>query len=63
MVHRRVARGIQVGFGITRFFRDFAIDFDGQKCDRCWNYSTHVGESAQDPTICDRWVEALAGTF
>ncbi|WP_198804933.1 isoleucine--tRNA ligase [Leptolyngbya sp. BL0902] len=39
------------------------VDADGQKCDRCWNYSTHVGESAEDPTICDRCVEALAGTF
>lgn len=39
------------------------VDADGQKCDRCWNYSTHVGESTEDPTICDRCVEALAGTF
>ena len=39
------------------------VDAEGQKCDRCWNYSTHVGESAEDPTICDRCVEALAGTF
>ncbi|WP_035985116.1 isoleucine--tRNA ligase [Leptolyngbya sp. KIOST-1] len=39
------------------------VDAEGQKCDRCWNYSTHVGESSEDPTICDRCVEALAGTF
>lgn len=39
------------------------VDAEGQKCDRCWNYSTHVGEAAEDPTICDRCVEALAGTF
>jgi isoleucyl-tRNA synthetase len=39
------------------------VDAEGQKCDRCWNYSTHVGASAEDPTICDRCVEALAGTF
>jgi isoleucyl-tRNA synthetase len=37
------------------------VDADGQKCDRCWNYSTHVGDRAEDPTICDRCVEALAG--
>ncbi|MEH2236237.1 isoleucine--tRNA ligase [Nostoc sp.] len=36
---------------------------DGQKCDRCWNYSTHVGESAEHPLICDRCVAALAGEF
>jgi len=27
---------------------------------RCWNYSTHVGESAKYPTVCERCVEALA---
>ena len=36
---------------------------DGQKCDRCWNYSTDVGESAEHPTLCDRCVAALSGKF
>jgi len=31
----------------------------GKKCERCWNYSTHVGESAEYPTICERCVAAL----
>ena len=26
----------------------------GQKCERCWNYSTHVGEDAGYPTVCER---------
>lgn len=39
------------------------VKADGEKCDRCWNYSVHVGESKDDPTICERCVEALAGTF
>jgi len=39
------------------------VDAEGKKCDRCWNYSTHVGESAEDPTICDRCVSALSGDF
>ncbi len=39
------------------------VDADGQKCDRCWNYSTHVGESEEHPAICDRCVAALGGTF
>nr|WP_228024955.1 isoleucine--tRNA ligase [cf. Phormidesmis sp. LEGE 11477] len=39
------------------------LNADGKKCDRCWNYSTHVGESAEDPAICDRCVAALAGQF
>jgi isoleucyl-tRNA synthetase len=32
---------------------------DGAKCERCWNYSTHVGESADYPTVCERCVRAL----
>ncbi|MEH2209037.1 isoleucine--tRNA ligase [Nostoc sp.] len=39
------------------------LNADGQKCDRCWNYSTHVGESAEHPLICERCVAALAGEF
>jgi isoleucyl-tRNA synthetase len=31
----------------------------GQKCERCWNYSTHVGESKDYPTICERCAAAL----
>lgn len=31
----------------------------GQKCERCWNYSTRVGESSAYPTVCERCVEAL----
>jgi isoleucyl-tRNA synthetase len=33
---------------------------DGEKCERCWNYSTRVGEFARYPTVCERCVEALA---
>jgi isoleucyl-tRNA synthetase len=31
----------------------------GQKCDRCWNYSTHVGENDRYPTVCERCTAAL----
>jgi isoleucyl-tRNA synthetase len=27
---------------------------EGNKCERCWNYSTHVGEDAVYPTVCER---------
>jgi len=33
---------------------------DGKKCERCWNYSTHVGENLRYPTICERCSEAIA---
>ncbi|MBP0015920.1 MAG: hypothetical protein J7540_07330 [Roseofilum sp. SID2] len=39
------------------------VKAEGQKCDRCWNYSTHVGESAEHPTLCERCVSALDGEF
>ncbi|OCQ97977.1 isoleucine--tRNA ligase [Oscillatoriales cyanobacterium USR001] len=39
------------------------VKADGEKCDRCWNYSTHVGESHEHPLLCERCVPALAGEF
>ncbi len=39
------------------------VNADGEKCDRCWNYSTHVGESAEHPLLCERCIPALAGEF
>ena len=27
---------------------------EGLKCERCWNYSTHVGEDKNYPTVCER---------
>jgi isoleucyl-tRNA synthetase len=32
---------------------------EGEKCERCWNYSTLVGESEVYPTVCERCVAAL----
>jgi isoleucyl-tRNA synthetase len=32
---------------------------DGIKCERCWNYSLHVGEDKRWPTVCDRCAIAL----
>ena len=32
---------------------------DGTKCERCWNYSTRVGESEKYPTVCERCAAAL----
>ncbi|BAY31374.1 isoleucyl-tRNA synthetase [Nostoc carneum NIES-2107] len=39
------------------------VNADGEKCDRCWNYSIHVGESTAHPLLCERCVSALAGEF
>jgi len=32
---------------------------DGTKCERCWSYSTHVGENKEVPTVCERCSQAL----
>ncbi|MFY9561785.1 MAG: isoleucine--tRNA ligase [Terriglobales bacterium] len=32
---------------------------DGAKCERCWNYSTQVGEDKNYPTVCERCSAAL----
>ena len=31
----------------------------GAKCERCWNFSTRVGENADYPTICERCTAVL----
>jgi isoleucyl-tRNA synthetase len=41
------------GFGVE------IMRADGPKCERCWNYSTRVGEFAKYPTVCERCNEAL----
>lgn len=39
------------------------VTADGEKCERCWNYSTQVGSIEEAPTICERCHHALAGNF
>jgi isoleucyl-tRNA synthetase len=31
----------------------------GQKCERCWNYRSTVGQHAHHPTLCDRCVKVV----
>ena len=52
----------QVELGNAKEGKDVSITItaaDGDKCERCWNYSTHVGESERFPTVCERCVAAL----
>ncbi|MGF1538712.1 MAG: isoleucine--tRNA ligase [Elainellaceae cyanobacterium] len=39
------------------------VDAEGQKCDRCWNHSTQVGQFEAHPSLCERCVAALDGAF
>ena len=32
---------------------------DGSKCERCWKYSTAVGDDAEFPTVCEHCSDAL----
>jgi isoleucyl-tRNA synthetase len=36
---------------------------EGQKCERCWNYSTQVGLDAEYPTVCERCSATLREIF
>ncbi len=31
-----------------------AVNADGEKCARCWNFSTRVGENKEHPELCER---------
>ena len=42
--------------------KEFSVEVktaDGEKCERCWMYSTTVGEDKENPTICHKCSEAL----
>lgn len=39
------------------------VKAEGEKCDRCWNYSTQVGTIPEHPILCERCVPALEGQF
>ncbi len=32
---------------------------EGEKCERCWNFSTKVGTFSDEPSVCERCYEAL----
>jgi isoleucyl-tRNA synthetase len=36
------------------------LSADGEKCERCWNYATNIGQNSDHPTICARCADALA---
>jgi isoleucyl-tRNA synthetase len=36
---------------------------DGQKCERCWKYSVHVGRDVDFPTVCERCAPVLKETL
>ena len=42
--------------------KEFSIEVkpaDGEKCERCWMYSTTVGDDKEHPTICHKCSESL----
>ncbi|MGH9699009.1 MAG: isoleucine--tRNA ligase [Candidatus Acidiferrales bacterium] len=56
-------QGRNDGAGASGATEGLSVEVDlapGAKCERCWNYSVHVGESAEYPTICERCLAALA---
>ncbi|OFW35646.1 MAG: isoleucine--tRNA ligase [Acidobacteria bacterium RIFCSPLOWO2_12_FULL_60_22] len=45
--------------GLIRGLRIAVRRADGQKCERCWNYSVRVGQEPDFPSLCERCVAAL----
>jgi isoleucyl-tRNA synthetase len=50
---------VEVSNGSTDGLQIKVARAQGKKCERCWNFSTHVGESADYPTVCERCLAAL----
>ncbi|MBI4458579.1 MAG: class I tRNA ligase family protein, partial [Acidobacteria bacterium] len=45
--------------GLIRGLRIAVRRAEGQKCERCWNYSVRVGENAELPGVCERCAAAI----
>jgi len=52
----QVANGVGQNFSQTEIFIKKA---DGEKCCRCWNFSTRIGEDPEHPALCGRCLEAV----
>jgi isoleucyl-tRNA synthetase len=52
----KLARGAGNGTGSVHIEVEKA---EGSKCERCWNFSTHVGEDKDYPMVCERCSAAL----
>jgi isoleucyl-tRNA synthetase len=58
-----VEAGSSNGAGSATGWADLKIQAGralGAKCQRCWNYSVHVGENPDFPTLCERCVAAIS---
>lgn len=49
----------QVQLGVGQF-EVKAIHAEGEKCERCWYWSTEIGSDAKYPTVCPKCSKALA---
>ncbi|MBW7981499.1 isoleucine--tRNA ligase [Enterobacillus tribolii] len=50
-VQSELLRGLKVGLSKA----------EGEKCPRCWHYSTEIGQDAAHPALCPRCVTNVAG--
>jgi isoleucyl-tRNA synthetase len=47
---------------LARASAELAVEIekaDGSKCERCWKYTTEVGQNSEFPTLCDACQEAV----
>ena len=51
-----IVSGLEIKEGTSEIKVEIA---EGEKCERCWMYSTTVGEDKENPCICHRCSEAL----
>ncbi|MEK6554280.1 MAG: class I tRNA ligase family protein, partial [Bdellovibrionota bacterium] len=54
------AEVVDGGASLKAAFEAHVAKADGEKCTRCWHYSTEIGKDAKFPGICPKCVEALS---
>ncbi|MFW6160053.1 MAG: isoleucine--tRNA ligase [Acidobacteriota bacterium] len=47
--------------GKESHFEVKVVEASGEKCQRCWNFSTYVGKNSRYPNLCPRCEEVVSG--
>lgn len=55
------SEGYQLASKVVKSLKISVTQAEGEKCERCWNYSVQVGTDKTHSTLCNRCVEAVTG--
>lgn len=57
-----ITSGVSFQTGEGEYTQVKVVRAKGEKCRRCWNFSTYVGKSSEYPNLCQRCEEVVKGS-